>query len=35
MEQFRTELRWLKRVAKEMKKRGRAKHPDYAAPERG
>jgi DNA-binding PadR family transcriptional regulator len=35
MEQFRTELRWLKRVAKEMKKRGRAKHPDYVAPERG
>ena len=35
MEQFRTELRWLKRVAKEMKKRGRAKHPDYAAPEGG
>ena len=35
IEQFRTELRWLKRVAKEMKKRGRAKHPDYAAPERG
>jgi len=35
MEQFRTELRWLKRVAGEMKKRGRAKHPDYVAPERG
>jgi DNA-binding PadR family transcriptional regulator len=35
IEQFRTELRWLKRVAKEMKKRGRAKHPDYVAPERG
>jgi DNA-binding PadR family transcriptional regulator len=35
IEQFRTELRWLKRVAKEMKKRGRAKHPDYAAPEGG
>jgi DNA-binding PadR family transcriptional regulator len=34
IEQFRTELRWLKRVAKEMKKRGRAEHPDYAAPER-
>ena len=35
LEQFKTELRWLKRVAQEMKKRGRAKHPDYAAPERG
>jgi DNA-binding PadR family transcriptional regulator len=31
IEQFKTELRWLKRVAREMKKRGRAKHPDYAA----
>jgi DNA-binding PadR family transcriptional regulator len=30
IEQFRTELRWLKRVAREMKMRGRAKHPDYA-----
>ncbi len=35
MEQFRTELRWLKRVAREMKKRERAKRPDYASPERG
>jgi DNA-binding PadR family transcriptional regulator len=35
IEQFRTELRWLKRVAGEMKKRGRAEHPDYVAPERG
>jgi DNA-binding PadR family transcriptional regulator len=35
IEQFRTELRWLKRVAREMKKRGRAKHPDYAKPEPG
>jgi DNA-binding PadR family transcriptional regulator len=33
MEQFKTELRWLKRVAREMKKRGQAKHPDYAASE--
>jgi DNA-binding PadR family transcriptional regulator len=31
IEQFQTELRWLKRVAREMKKRGRANHPDYAA----
>ena len=31
VEQFKTELRWLKRVARGMKKRGRAKHPDYAA----
>lgn len=30
IEQFRTELRWLKRMAQECKKRGRAKHPDYA-----
>jgi DNA-binding PadR family transcriptional regulator len=35
IEQFKTELRWLERVAREMKKRGRAKHPDDAAPERG
>jgi DNA-binding PadR family transcriptional regulator len=35
IEQFRTERRWLKRVAREMKKRGRAKHPEYAAPEHG
>lgn len=34
IEQFRTELRWLQRVARERKKRGRAKHPDYAPPER-
>jgi DNA-binding PadR family transcriptional regulator len=33
IEQFKTELRWLKRVAGEMKKRGRAKHPDYVAPD--
>ena len=31
IEQFRTELGWLKRVAREMKKRGRAKHPEYAS----
>lgn len=30
IEQFRTELHWLKRVEQEMKKRGRAKHPAYA-----
>jgi DNA-binding PadR family transcriptional regulator len=30
IEQVRTELRWLKRVAREMKKRGRAKNPEYA-----
>jgi DNA-binding PadR family transcriptional regulator len=34
IEQFRTERRWLKRVAREMKKRRRAKHPEYAAPGR-
>jgi len=33
IKQFQTELRWLERVAREMKKRGRAKHPDYAVPE--
>jgi DNA-binding PadR family transcriptional regulator len=33
IEQFRTELRWLERVSLEMKKRGRAKHPDYVAAE--
>jgi DNA-binding PadR family transcriptional regulator len=31
IEQFQTELRWLKRVARERKKRGQAKHPEYAA----
>jgi hypothetical protein len=35
IEQFRTELSWLERVAREMKKRGRARHPDYVPPERG
>ena len=35
IEQFRTELRWLKRVAREMKKRGRAKNPEYAGAEPG
>jgi len=35
IEQFKTELRWLKRIAREMKKRGRAKHPEYAGTEPG
>ena len=35
IEHFRTELRWLKRVAREMKKRGRAKHPEYAGTQPG
>ena len=35
IEQFRTELRWLKRVEGEMKKRGRAKNPEYAETEPG
>lgn len=35
IEQFNTELRWLKRVAREINKRGGAKHPDYANPDRG
>ncbi|MFI5095978.1 MAG: hypothetical protein ACHQIK_21365, partial [Candidatus Acidiferrales bacterium] len=30
IEQFRTELHWLKKVAREIKKRGRAKYPEYA-----
>lgn len=30
MEQFRTELKWLKRVARELSRRTRAKHPAYA-----
>jgi DNA-binding PadR family transcriptional regulator len=34
IQQFRTELRWLKRVAGEIKRRGRAQHPDYIAPDR-
>lgn len=32
IEQFKTELAWLKRVARDSKKRGRAKFPEYAAP---
>ncbi len=35
IEHFRTELRWLKKVAREMKKRGRAKHPEYAGTQPG
>lgn len=31
IEKFEVELRWAKRVAREMKRRGRAKHPEYAA----
>jgi DNA-binding PadR family transcriptional regulator len=30
MEQFRTELKWLNRVARELPRRTRAKHPAYA-----
>jgi hypothetical protein len=30
IEKFEVELRWAKRVAREMKRRGRAKHPEYA-----
>jgi DNA-binding PadR family transcriptional regulator len=30
IEQFRTELEWLKKVARELPKRARAKNPDYA-----
>jgi DNA-binding PadR family transcriptional regulator len=30
IEQFETELRWLKKVAEELPKRGRARRPDYA-----
>lgn len=29
IEKFEIELRWVKRVAREIKHRGRAKHPDY------
>jgi DNA-binding PadR family transcriptional regulator len=32
-EQFETELRWLEKVAKEIRKRGKAKRPAYAANE--
>jgi DNA-binding PadR family transcriptional regulator len=35
IDHFRTELRWLKRVARERKKRGRAKHPQYAGTQPG
>lgn len=30
LEKFAAELRWVRRVAREMGQRGRAKHPDYA-----
>lgn len=30
IQQFEVELRWVRRVAREMKRRGRAKHPEYA-----
>jgi DNA-binding PadR family transcriptional regulator len=33
IKQFRTELKWLKKLARELPKRGRAKHPDYAKAE--
>ena len=33
IEQSKTELRWLNRVARESKKRGSAQHPDYAVSE--
>jgi DNA-binding PadR family transcriptional regulator len=35
IEQFETELRWVRRVAREIKKRGRAKNPEYAGAENG
>jgi DNA-binding PadR family transcriptional regulator len=31
IEEFKAELRWLGKVEREVKKRGRAKHPSYAA----
>jgi DNA-binding PadR family transcriptional regulator len=34
IEQFKAELRWLEKVEREGKKRGRAKHPSYAKGER-
>lgn len=30
LEKFEVELRWVKRVAREMRRRNKAKHPDYA-----
>jgi hypothetical protein len=30
MEKFEVELRWVKRVAREMRRRGKARHPEYA-----
>jgi DNA-binding PadR family transcriptional regulator len=35
IQQLETEMRWTKRVEREMKKRRRAKHPEYAGTERG
>jgi DNA-binding PadR family transcriptional regulator len=34
IEQFKTELRWLRKVARELPRRGRAKSPEYAKAER-
>jgi DNA-binding PadR family transcriptional regulator len=30
IEQFKTELRWLEKLKRELPRRGKAKHPDYA-----
>jgi DNA-binding PadR family transcriptional regulator len=34
IEQFKTELRWLRKMAKELPRRAKAKHPQYAEAER-
>jgi DNA-binding PadR family transcriptional regulator len=34
IEQFRAELKWLKKVARDLPRRRRAKYPDYAPPKR-
>jgi hypothetical protein len=31
IDQFRTELRWLDKMERELPKRGKARHPDYAS----
>jgi len=33
LEQFRTELRWLKRLARELPRRAASRHPAHVSPE--
>jgi hypothetical protein len=33
IEQFKTELQWLRKVARELPRRAKAKNPEYATPQ--